>query len=97
MDCNVLVSKKAHTTYKFLGGIARGIPIISENWLKEMQKNGQFMWFDDFVLRDIEFEKRNKCVLSETLAAARKQPLYQNYSILVTANTVPRPEELSSK
>lgn len=97
MDCNILVSNKVHTTYKFLSVIALGSPIISENWLREMQKSGQFIPYDKYALSDLESEKRYKFVLSKALAAARKKPLYRNYSILVTANTQPRPEELCSK
>lgn len=97
LDCNILVSNKVHTTYKFLAAVALGAPIISENWLIEMNKTGTFIPFHQFALCDFESETRYKFVLSEALAAARKKPLYLNYSILVTANTLPLPEELSSK
>lgn len=97
LDCNVLVANKVHTTYKFLSVIALGIPIISENWLREMKETGKLMPYDKFALLDSRAEKRYKFVLSDTLASARKNPLYHKYSILVTANTRPGPEELSSK
>lgn len=75
--------------------MARGVPIISENWLREMKKIEKFIPYEEFVLSDSKSEKRYKFVLSQVLAAAREKQLYQNYSILVTENTLP--EELSSK
>lgn len=97
LDCNVLISNKIHTTNKCLSAMSLGVPIITENWLTEMKKTGQMMPFDEFALCDSSYEKRYKFVLSETLEAARKKALYTNYSILLTANTKPRPEDLSGK
>lgn len=96
-DAHFLVSNKVYRTYKFLSAIALGLPIISDKWLIEMKTHRKNMSFDEFHLQDKMSEKRFNFVLAESLAAARDKPLFANYSIFVTPNTRPLPEELDSK
>nr|CAD7394154.1 unnamed protein product [Timema cristinae] len=92
--CTVLVVDKVRRTYKFLSAAARGLPIVSPNWLKNCQKQGHFVGTESFILQDKESEKKFKFQLTETLLSSAESPLLAGYSVLVTPKVLPPPKEI---
>nr|CAD7452606.1 unnamed protein product [Timema tahoe] len=92
--CTVLVVDRVRRTYKFLSAAARGLPIVSPNWLKNCQKQGHFVGTKSFILQDKESEKKFKFQLTETLLSSAESPLLAGYSVLVTSKVLPPPKEI---
>ncbi|CAG2056716.1 unnamed protein product [Timema podura] len=92
--CTVLVVDRVRRTYKFLSAAARGLPIVSPNWLKNCQKQGHFVGTESFILQDKESEKKFKFQLTETLLSSAESPLLAGYSVLVTSKVLPPPKEI---
>ncbi|XP_063694508.1 mediator of DNA damage checkpoint protein 1-like isoform X4 [Bolinopsis microptera] len=91
--CTHLVTDKIKRTSKFLCAIGRGIPIVSENWLKESKKSKTFLDAADFFIKDKETEKKYKFVLTQSLTNARTCPFLSGKSVFVTKSCEPTPEQ----
>ncbi|EFN71636.1 Mediator of DNA damage checkpoint protein 1 [Camponotus floridanus] len=48
--CNVLVTDKVRRTYKFLCALAKGIPIVTIDWLRDSESAGQFLDWEDMIM-----------------------------------------------
>nr|CAD7572430.1 unnamed protein product [Timema californicum] len=94
--CTVLVVDRVRRTYKFLSAAARGLPIVSPDWLKNCQKQGHFIGTESFILQDKESEKKFKFQLTETLLSSAESPLLAGYSVLVTPKVLPPPKEIKA-
>ncbi|XP_066437692.1 mediator of DNA damage checkpoint protein 1 isoform X2 [Eleutherodactylus coqui] len=93
-DCTHLVTDRIRRTVKFLCALARGVPIITLDWIDKCKKSGCFLSPTGFLVNDEEQEKKFNFVLSESLQKARKQRVFEGYEIHVTANVKPEPEQM---
>ncbi|XP_054903639.1 mediator of DNA damage checkpoint protein 1 [Poeciliopsis prolifica] len=88
-DMNCLVTDKMRRTVKFLCAVAKGVPIVTTQWLEESCKAGSFLSPLPFVVKDPEQEKKFSFSLQESLRTASSQPLLQGYKIHVTKSVKP--------
>ncbi|XP_063287444.1 mediator of DNA damage checkpoint protein 1 isoform X2 [Pelobates fuscus] len=93
-DCTHLVTDRVRRTVKFLCALARGIPIITLDWIEKCKKSGCFLSPDGFLVNDKEQEKNFNFVLSKSLQKAKRKALFEGYEIHVTANVKPDPEHM---
>uniref|UniRef100_A0A1Q3G150 Mediator of DNA damage checkpoint protein 1 n=1 Tax=Culex tarsalis TaxID=7177 RepID=A0A1Q3G150_CULTA len=91
---SILVSDRVYRTYKFLCAMARGIPIVGQPYLEEVQRRRELIDPWDYILADAEMERRFKFDLKKSLRAASEAKIFQDYSMFVTPSTKPPPEEL---
>ncbi|XP_023127343.2 mediator of DNA damage checkpoint protein 1 isoform X1 [Amphiprion ocellaris] len=90
-DMNCLVTDKVRRTVKFLCAVAKGIPIVTTDWLEKSGKAGSFLSPNAFVVKDPEQEKKFTFCLQDSLRTASSQPLLQGYNIHVTKSVKPEP------
>ncbi|XP_077066306.1 mediator of DNA damage checkpoint protein 1 isoform X2 [Siphateles boraxobius] len=93
-DMTHLVTDKARRTVKFLCAVARGVPIVNPDWLKKCGKVGHFLSTDEYILKDVEQEKKFSFSLQKTLLTAQSQPLLKGYEIHVTPSVMPEPSQM---
>ncbi|XP_070792775.1 mediator of DNA damage checkpoint protein 1 isoform X3 [Pituophis catenifer annectens] len=94
-DCTHLVTDRVRRTVKFLCALARGIPIVTLDWLEKSRRNAFFLAPNNFVVRDPEQEENLRFSLSSSLQKAQqKGALFQGYEIHVTPNVKPEPEHM---
>lgn len=94
---SILVSDRVYRTYKFLCAMARGIPIVGQPYLEEVQRRRELVDPWDFILEDAEMERRFKFSLKKSLQLASEAKIFQDYSMFVTPSTKPPPDELQRK
>nr|XP_056707931.1 mediator of DNA damage checkpoint protein 1 [Euleptes europaea] len=95
LDCTHLVTDRVCRTVKFLCALARGIPIVTLDWLEKSKRNSFFLSPKGFLVRDPEQEKNFGFRLAESLQKARqKGGLLQGYELHVTPNVKPEPEHM---
>uniref|UniRef100_A0A8C6KGC9 Mediator of DNA damage checkpoint protein 1 n=1 Tax=Nothobranchius furzeri TaxID=105023 RepID=A0A8C6KGC9_NOTFU len=90
-DMNCLVTDKVRRTVKFLCAVAKGVPVVTTDWLEKSGKAGSFLPTDVFVVKDPEQEKKFSFCLQESLRTARSRRLLQGYEIHVTKSVKPEP------
>ncbi|XP_072250065.1 mediator of DNA damage checkpoint protein 1 [Leuresthes tenuis] len=90
-DMNCLVTDKVRRTVKFLCAVAKGIPVVTTDWLEKSGKAGSFLSPSAFVVTDPEQEKKFSFRLQDSLRTASTQPLLQGYEIHVTKSVKPEP------
>lgn len=66
-DCTVLVVEKIYRTNKLLCAVARGIPIVTPDWLIASQKKKRFVDTESYILHDPVGEKRYNFKLRSSL------------------------------
>ncbi|KAG7277921.1 hypothetical protein CRUP_004700 [Coryphaenoides rupestris] len=90
-DMTHLVTDKVRRTVKFLCAVARGIPVVTTQWLEKSGKARSFLSPSEFIVKDAETEKRFNFSLQESISIASNQPLLQGYQIHVTKSVKPEP------
>ncbi|XP_006803037.1 mediator of DNA damage checkpoint protein 1 [Neolamprologus brichardi] len=90
-DMNCLVTDKVRRTVKFLCALAKGIPIVTTDWLEKSGKAGSFLSPSSFIVKDPEQEKKFTFSLHESLRIASSQPLLKGYEVHVTRSVKPEP------
>ncbi|XP_042345369.1 mediator of DNA damage checkpoint protein 1 [Plectropomus leopardus] len=90
-DMNCLVTDKVRRTVKFLCAVAKGVPIVTTQWLDKSGIAGSFLPPNLFVVKDPEQEKKFNFCLQDSLCTASSQPLLQGYEIHVTKSVKPEP------
>ncbi|KAM9722692.1 mediator of DNA damage checkpoint protein 1 isoform 2-T3 [Menidia menidia] len=90
-DMNCLVTDKVRRTVKFLCAVARGIPVVTTDWLEKSGKAGSFLSPGAFVVKDPEQEKKFSFCLQDSLRTASGRRLLQGYEIHVTKSVKPEP------
>ncbi|XP_053736397.1 mediator of DNA damage checkpoint protein 1 [Synchiropus splendidus] len=90
-DMNCLVTDKVRRTVKFLCAVAKGIPVVTTNWLEKSGKAGSFLEPGAFIVKDPEQEKKFNFSLAESLRVASNQPLLQGFEIHITKSVKPEP------
>ncbi|XP_059363685.1 mediator of DNA damage checkpoint protein 1-like isoform X2 [Carassius carassius] len=93
-DMTQLVTDKARRTVKFLCAVARGVPIVTPDWLKKCGKAGYFLSTDEYILKDVEQEKKFSFCLLKSMQTAQTQPLLKGYEIHVTPSVMPEPSQM---
>ncbi|XP_065361467.1 DNA ligase 1 isoform X2 [Calliphora vicina] len=98
LDSEVLVMDKAFRTFKFLLAMARGIPIVTSEYLKKMNKSttGKKVRINDYLFADAEFEKKHKFSLDKSLQMAKQHKLFKGYEFVMTASILPNPQEIKT-
>ncbi|XP_024861524.1 mediator of DNA damage checkpoint protein 1 isoform X2 [Kryptolebias marmoratus] len=91
LDMNCLVTDKVRRTVKFLCAVAKGIPVVTTDWLEKSGKAGSFLSPHAFLVKDPEQEKKFSFCLQDSLNTAQSQPLLQGYQIHVTKSVKPEP------
>ncbi|XP_068856242.1 mediator of DNA damage checkpoint protein 1 [Aphelocoma coerulescens] len=89
-DCSHLVTDGARRTLKLLCALARGVPIVTPEWLLQSSHGGRPLSPAPFLPRCPPLGLR----LRPALARARRQPLLQGYGVHVTPSVRPRPEDI---
>lgn len=90
-DMNCLVTDKVRRTVKFLCALAKGIPIVTTDWLEKSGKAGSFLPPSSFIVEDPEQEKKFNFSLHKSLRIASSQPLLKGYEVHVTRSVKPEP------
>lgn len=93
-DCTHLVTDRVRRTVKFLCALARGVPIVTLDWLDKSGRSACFLSPGSFLVRDTEQEQNFHFSLARSLQQARRGPLLQGYEIHVTPNVKPEPEHM---
>ncbi|NXK15393.1 MDC1 protein, partial [Herpetotheres cachinnans] len=93
-DCTHLVTDRIRRTVKFLCAVARGIPIVTPEWLQKSAHSGRVLAPDPFLVRDSQQERHFGFSLAQALCRARCHPLLQGYEVHVTPNVRPEPEHM---
>ncbi|XP_077319245.1 mediator of DNA damage checkpoint protein 1 isoform X3 [Lithobates pipiens] len=91
-DCTHLITDRVRRTVKFLCALARGIPIVTLDWIDKCKKSGCFLSHTKFLVKDKEQEKNFNFVLSQSLQKAKRSPLFEGYEIHITPSVKPDPE-----
>jgi len=96
--CTILVTDKVRRTYKFLCALAKGIPIVSIDWLKDSESTVQFLDWENYVLKDPVAEAKFGFRLRKSLDKAKEKRLLDGYTVILTSGVAPPPiEELKGK
>ncbi|TMW52893.1 hypothetical protein DOY81_002009, partial [Sarcophaga bullata] len=97
-ESEILVMDKAFRTFKFLLAMARGIPIVTSDYLRKINEMQSIKKVPivDYLFSDPEFEKKHKFSLVKSLHMAQKQKLFKGYEFLMTANILPNPSEIKA-
>ncbi|XP_047667701.1 mediator of DNA damage checkpoint protein 1 [Tachysurus fulvidraco] len=93
-DMTHLVTDKVRRTVKFLCAVARGVSIVTPDWLIKSAKAGSFLSPNGFLVKDAEQEKKFNFSLQDALGVASSQPLLQGYEIHVTPSVKPEPAQM---
>ncbi|XP_029598800.1 mediator of DNA damage checkpoint protein 1 isoform X2 [Salmo trutta] len=93
-DMTHLVTDRVRRTVKFLCAVARGVPVITTDWLDKCGKVGRFLPTDRYLVKDREQENKFSFCLEESLRTASTQPLLQGYEVHVTRSVLPEPAQM---
>ncbi|KAF4519805.1 hypothetical protein B566_EDAN006819 [Ephemera danica] len=91
----VLVVRNLGRTLKVLSMLARGLPIVKENWILDCQKARKFLdpWL--YLIHDKPAEEKYGFSLRKCLEARRNShPVFEGWTIMGTGSTKPPPLEL---
>ncbi|XP_070172312.1 GRIP and coiled-coil domain-containing protein [Polyergus mexicanus] len=91
--CSILLTDKVRRTYKFLCALARGIPIVTINWLKDSESATRFLDWEGYILKDPAAEAKFGFRLRKSLDKAKEQKLLDGYTVVLTSNIAPPPIE----
>ncbi|KAK6326456.1 hypothetical protein J4Q44_G00021010 [Coregonus suidteri] len=93
-DMTHLVTDRVRRTVKFLCAVARGVPVVTTDWLEKCGKLGRFLPTDRYLVKDREQENKFSFCLEESLRTASTQPLLQGYEVHVTRSVLPEPAQM---
>lgn len=93
---------KSFRTFKFLLAMARGIPIVTSQWLDDIntaKSVKKTLPLDKYLFSDPAFEKKHKFTLGRSLQQAReskqnKKGVFHGYEFVMTTNIKPSPAEI---
>uniref|UniRef100_UPI00398F8094 mediator of DNA damage checkpoint protein 1 isoform X2 n=1 Tax=Pristiophorus japonicus TaxID=55135 RepID=UPI00398F8094 len=95
-DSTHLVTDRIRRTVKFLCAVARGIPVVTPEWLIKCGKSSCFLPTSSFLVDDSEQEQKFNFKLAESLQKAKEQLLLQDYRVHMTAGVLPEPSQMDS-
>lgn len=80
-DASLLITHKIARTEKFLLAVTYGIPIVSEQWVKELAARIQIPNHEQYALIDKTSEADYTFKLSEALSKAGSKKLFEGYFV----------------
>lgn len=89
--CSILVTDKVRRTYKFLCALAKGVPIVAINWLRDSESAARFLDWESYILKDPVAEAKFGFRLRRSLDKAKEKKLLDGYTILLTPNIAQPP------
>ncbi|CAD5113543.1 DgyrCDS2704 [Dimorphilus gyrociliatus] len=92
-DFTHLITDKIRRTPKFLCAVAKGIPIISNDWIHQSKTVGRFLDCEKFQVKDIEGESRFGFNLQDSLKRAIKRKVFDGMGIYLMKGIIPEPEK----
>ncbi|XP_055487114.1 mediator of DNA damage checkpoint protein 1 [Leucoraja erinacea] len=95
-DSTHLVANRIRRTVKFMCAVARGIPVVTSEWLKQSGRNRYFLSPRSFLLGDREQEQKFNFSLRDSIHKAKEQRLLQDYRIHVTPGVQPDPSQMAT-
>lgn len=96
--CTVLVTDKVRRTYKFLCALAKGIPIVAIDWLRDSEATARFLDWENYILKDPAAEAKFGFRLRKSLDKAKEKKLLDGYIVVLTPGIAPPPiEELKGE
>ncbi|KAM4643575.1 mediator of DNA damage checkpoint protein 1 [Amazona ochrocephala] len=93
-DCTHLVTDRVRRTIKFLCAVARGVPVVTPEWLHKSATSGHVLAPGPFLVQDRQQEHHFGFSLAQALQRARRHPLLQGYEIHVTPSVRPEPQHM---
>lgn len=79
---NVLICDRISRTFKFLYCLAKGLPIVTPNWLSKSSECGQFQPTDSYLIKDKNAETRFSFNLKKSLGSYKFMiQLFQSFLI----------------
>lgn len=94
-ECDVLILEAGNRTYKLLVALARGVPVVKVEWLKEVISiRSAEVPFNKFLFDEPNFQKRHKFIMKDVLQSARNNPLFRNLNFMMTPSITPKPDEM---
>ncbi|XP_078271967.1 uncharacterized protein LOC144602708 isoform X2 [Rhinoraja longicauda] len=95
-DSTHLVANRVRRTVKFMCAIARGIPVVTSEWLKQSGRNRYYLSPRSFLLGDREQERNFNFSIRDSIQKAKEQRLLQDYRIHVTPGVQPDPGQMAT-
>lgn len=96
LDSELLIMDKGSRTYKFLLAMAKGIPIVTTEWIKKVNERRALIPFKNDFFSDPVFESKYKFSVLKSLGMARSKRLFQGYRFFTTSKIRPQPGEIRS-
>uniref|UniRef100_A0A0B7AW97 BRCT domain-containing protein n=2 Tax=Arion vulgaris TaxID=1028688 RepID=A0A0B7AW97_9EUPU len=93
-DCTHLVTDRICRTVKFLSGLAKGLQIVSPQWLESSKQAGTFLDGHMYLVSDPAMEKQYKFNLATSLSRAQTRAILTGYRIHVTKSVKPDPVQM---
>uniref|UniRef100_A0A1B0FAX3 Mediator of DNA damage checkpoint protein 1 n=1 Tax=Glossina morsitans morsitans TaxID=37546 RepID=A0A1B0FAX3_GLOMM len=94
LDSELLIMDKGSRTYKFLLAMAKGIPIVTTEWIKKVNERRALLPFKNDFFSDPVFESKYKFSVLKSLGMARSKRLFQGYRFFTTSKIRPQPGEI---
>lgn len=91
--CTVLVTDKVRRTYKFLCALAKGIPIVAIDWLRDSEIAKRFLDWENYILKDPAAEAKFGFRLRKSLDKAKEKKMLDGYVVVLTPSVAPPPIE----
>uniref|UniRef100_A0A1B0A1N5 Mediator of DNA damage checkpoint protein 1 n=1 Tax=Glossina pallidipes TaxID=7398 RepID=A0A1B0A1N5_GLOPL len=96
LNSELLIMDKGVRTYKFLLAMAKGIPIVTTQWIQQVNETRSLKPFKNYFFSDPVFEKKYKFSLADSLNMTKKNSLFAGYGFFVTSNVKPQPREMET-
>lgn len=96
MDATHFIADEFVRTRNMLQAIASGKPVVTHLWLESCGQASSFIDEKNYILRDTKKEKEFGFSMPVSLARASQCPLLKGRRVLITPNTKPGKETISS-
>ncbi|KAL9895548.1 mediator of DNA damage checkpoint protein 1-like [Glossina fuscipes fuscipes] len=96
LNSEILIMDKGVRTYKFLLAMAKGIPIVTTQWIQKVNETRSLKPVKNYFFSDPVFEKKYKFSVANSLNMAKKNSLFEGYGFFVTSNVKPQPREIKT-
>uniref|UniRef100_A0A1B0AI19 Mediator of DNA damage checkpoint protein 1 n=1 Tax=Glossina pallidipes TaxID=7398 RepID=A0A1B0AI19_GLOPL len=94
LDSELLIMDKGSRTYKFLLAMAKGIPIVTTEWIKKVNESRALIPFKNDFFSDPVFERKHKFSVLKSLGMARSKSLFKGCRFFTTSKIRPQPGEI---
>ena len=87
--CTILITDKVRRTYKFLCALAKGVPIVSIDWLRDCEIAKRFLDWKNYILNDPAGEAMYGFRLRKSLDKANEKKMLDGYVVVLTTSVAP--------